>query len=126
MEKTNISSKNAPMAVGPYSQAIKTKEFVFLSGQLGLDPSTGELKKGGIIPQTIQALDNIVSILDEINLNADNIVKTTIFILDMNNFSKVNDLYKKYFTNTYPARSCIEVNSLPKNGEIEIEAIAVI
>ena len=126
MEKTNVSSKNAPKAVGPYSQAIKTKEFVFLSGQLGLDPSTGELKEGGIIPQTIQALDNIVSILNEINLNADNIVKTTIFILDMNNFSKVNDLYKKYFTNTYPARSCIEVSSLPKNGEIEIEAIATV
>jgi 2-iminobutanoate/2-iminopropanoate deaminase len=126
MEKTTISSKNAPKAVGPYSQAIRTNGLVFISGQLGLDPATGELRKGGIVPQAEQALDNVVGILNEINLTVENVVKTTIFIHDMNDFSKVNDIYKKYFTNDYPARSCIEVSSLPKNGEIEIEAIAVI
>jgi len=126
MEKITISSPKAPKAVGPYSQAIKTNGLIFISGQLGLDPSTGELKSGGIVSQAKQALENVVNILNEIDLTVDNIVKTTIFILDMNDFSKINDVYKEYFKNDFPARSCVEVSSLPKSGEIEIEAIAVI
>jgi len=112
-------------AIGPYSPAIKIGNFVFISGQLGIDPQTGELKQT-LEEQTEQALNNIVEILKVLNLTTDNIVKTTIFITDMEHFQKVNEIYSKFFKEPYPSRSTVAVKQLPRNALIEIEAIAYV
>ena len=124
-KKEVISSPNAPKAVGPYSAAIKTGSFVFMSGQLGLDPQKGTLVEGGVEPQTKQALTNLQSILQSNGLGMEAIVKTTVFLKDMGDFAKMNAVYAEFFKNDPPARSTIEVAALPKGGLVEIEAIAL-
>jgi 2-iminobutanoate/2-iminopropanoate deaminase len=121
--KEIITTKNAPVAVGPYSQAVRVGEMVFTSGQLGINPLNNQLVEG-IENQTRQALKNIENILEATNSLLDNAIKVTVFLRDMNNFSKMNEIYGEYFTKNPPARSCVEVSKLPKDADIEIEAIA--
>lgn len=122
--KNVISTKNAPAAIGPYSQGIETEKLVFVSGQIPVNPENGEVASG-IVEQAHQSLKNVKSILEAQGIGMDNVIKTTIFITDMNNFKDVNEVYAKYFTGSFPARSCVEVSKLPKDVLIEIEAIAV-
>ena len=119
-----IETKKAPGAIGPYSQGILGGNLIFVSGQLPLDPETGELKKD-IREATKQSLENIKAILEEAGSSLDRVVKTTIFISNMEDFSLVNEAYGAYFTDHKPARSCVEVKSLPKGACLEIEAIAL-
>ena len=125
MSKSTIQTAKAPAAIGPYSQAIRVNGFIYTSGQLGIDPETGELKDG-VQAQTHQSLRNIQAILQEEGLDLSHIVKTTVFLSDMNDFAAVNDVYATYFTGSFPARSAVEVARLPKDGLVEIEAIAVV
>ncbi len=124
MEKIIISTEQAPKAIGPYSQAVRFGNLVFLSGQLGLDPSTGTLKDG-IVAQTRQSLDNIGAILTSLGLTYAHVVKTTVFVKDLDDFATVNDIYGTVFGQDAPARSCVEVSRLPKRALVEIECIAV-
>lgn len=119
-----VSTKNAPAAIGPYSQAIEANGFVFCSGQIGIDPKTGNLAEG-LENQTKQIIKNIEAVLKEAGLNLECIVKTTIFLTNINDFAKVNEIYGSFFTNHKPARSTIAVAALPKGALIEIEAIAL-
>ncbi len=125
MKKEVIGSPNAPKAVGPYSAGIKTECFIFLSGQLGLIPESGEFVEGGVEEQTRQLLTNLQSILVSNGLDLENVVKTTVFLKDMNDFSKMNAVYAEFFTSDPPARSTVQAAALPKDGLVEIEAIAV-
>lgn len=122
--KKQIISKEAPAAIGAYSQAIKKGNLIFTSGQLPIDPKNSEMVENDIEKQTIQAMENLKYVLDEAGSNFDQIVKTTIYLNNINNFSKVNEIYKNYFSDVPPARSCVEVSKLPKNSLIEIEVIA--
>jgi 2-iminobutanoate/2-iminopropanoate deaminase len=124
MEKIIISTEQAPKAIGPYSQAVRVGQMVFLSGSLGLDPATGTLKDG-IVAQTQQSLDNIGAILTALGLNYSHVVKTTVFLKDLDDFATVNDIYGTVFKDASPARSCVEVSRLPKRALVEIECIAV-
>ena len=123
MANTVISTVKAPAAIGPYSQAIQTGEMLFTSGQLGLDPQTGSLPEG-IQAQTSQALANVNAILKEAGFTRENVVKTTVFLKDMTDFGAVNEIYADFFGDHKPARSCVEVARLPKNGLVEIEVVA--
>ena len=125
MKKEIIISKKVPAAIGPYSSALKIRNFVFVSGQLPIDPIIGEIVKGGIEAQARRSLENLKAILESYSIGMENVVKTTIFLKDMNNFSRANKVYGEYFTGQFPARSCVEVSRLPKDAEIEIEAIAM-
>jgi len=120
-----IKTDKAPAAIGPYSQGIDTGELIFTSGQIPVNPSTGEVVHGGIEEQTVQVLENLKNVLEAAGSSISRVIKTTVFIKDMNNFSAVNEVYKKYFTEPYPARSCVEVARLPKDVLIEIEAVAL-
>lgn len=120
----HIQSDGAPKAIGPYSQAVKMGDLVFLSGQLPLDPVTGEMVNGDVQAQARLCMENILGILREENLTAKNIIKTTIYLKNMNDFSRVNEVYATFFNQNYPARVCIEVSKLPKGAVVEIEAIA--
>ena len=123
--KTRISTAKAPAAIGPYSQGVDLGNMVFTSGQLGIDMTTGTLPEG-VEAQAKCSLENIKSILAEAGLSMDNIVKTVVFIKDMNDFAKVNAIYSQYINGEIlPARSCVEVARLPKDALVEIEAIAV-
>lgn len=124
MTSKMINSANAPAAVGPYSHSVLAGQTQYISGQLGLDPVSGEMKKT-VEQQAEQALVNLGAILKETGMSYENIVKTTVFLKDMSDFAKINDIYGNYFVNTLPARSCVEVSELPKGGLFEIEAIAV-
>lgn len=124
MKKEIIMSSKAPKAIGPYSHGVEANGFLFISGQLGIDPVTGEMPDG-LEEQTHLSLQNIKAILEEARLDLGCVVKTTVFLKDMNQFTLINDLYGQYFTGDFPARSAIEVARLPKNGKIEIECIAV-
>jgi len=126
MGKKVIQTDKAPKAIGPYSQAIQVENFLFLSGQIPLNPKTGELIQGDIREQTQQVLENIKRILESQGLRMENMVKSTIFLKDIANFNQVNEVYGNYFPSSPPARSTVEVSKLPRNAEIEIEAIAVI
>lgn len=121
---TIINTPNAPKAVGPYSQAVRGGGMLFLSGQLGIDPASDELVKG-IGEQTKQALENIKTILESTGSSLDKVVKTTVFLKDMDNFNTMNKIYANYFPKDFPARCCVEVRELPNKAEIEIEAIAL-
>lgn len=121
-----ISANNAPKAIGPYSQGIKTQNMVFTSGQIPIDPATGEVVGGGVESQARQALENLKAVLIEAGVGMENVIKTTVFIKDMNEFALVNKIYGEYFKEPYPARSCVEVARLPKDVSIEIEAVAVV
>ena len=125
MEKKVVSSDKAPKAIGPYSQGIEADGLIFMSGQIPLDPSTGAMVGGGIEVETRRVLDNLKAILESQGLGMDSVVKTTIFLADMGDFAKVNEVYGGYFGETPPARSTIQVGALPKNARIEIEAVAV-
>ena len=124
--KNIVATKKAPSAIGPYSQGIATDGLVFTSGQLGLDPATGDFAPGGIEAQTRQSLSNIKAVLEEAGTGMDKVVKTTVFLQDMNDFAAMNRVYAEFFgENGCPARSAVEVAKLPKGGLVEIEAIAV-
>ncbi len=123
--KQVISTNQAPGAIGPYSQAIKANGFVFVSGQLPVVPATGQFAEGGVAGQTRQSLANVKAILAEAGCALDDVVKTTVFIKDMNDFGAVNTAYAEYFTHDCPARACIEVARLPKDALVEVEVIAV-
>jgi len=124
MEKRVIQTEKAPKAIGPYSQAIQAGNFLFLSGQIPLDPASGELLKGDIREQTQRVLENLKGVLESQNLKMEDVVKVTIFLKDMGKFSQVNEVYATYFPSSPPARSTVEVARLPRDVEIEIEAIA--
>ena len=123
--KTVISTTNAPAALGPYSQAISACSLTITSGQLGLDPATGAFAEGGIAAQTRQSLTNVQAVLAAAGLTMDNVIKTTVFLKDMNDFAAMNEVYATFFTGEPPARSAVEVARLPKDALVEIEAIAV-
>ncbi|GAA0180352.1 RidA family protein [Clostridium sediminicola] len=125
MEKIVVSTKKAPGAIGPYSQAIKQGDFIFTSGQLPIDYKTGEMANS-IEEQTKQSLENVKAIIEEAGTSLDKVIKTVVFLSDMNNFAKMNEVYSQYFTENYPARSAIEVARLPKDALVEIEVVAVI
>ena len=121
--KKVISTDKAPGAIGPYSQGIDLGDIIFFSGQIPLNPQTGEMPEG-IEAQTKQALDNVKGLLESQNLDFSHVVKTTVFLDDMKDFNTVNSIYAQYFVEPYPARSAIEVGSLPKGALIEVEIIA--
>ncbi|MCQ2733720.1 RidA family protein [Helicobacter pylori] len=123
--KEVIHSTLAPKAIGPYSQAIATNDLVFVSGQLGIDASTGEFKGTDIHSQTTQSMENIKAILKEAGLGMDSVVKTTILLKNLDDFSVVNGIYGSYFKEPYPARATFQVAKLPKDALVEIEAIAI-
>ena len=122
--KKIIRTDKAPQAIGPYSQAIEFNNMIFTSGVIPVNPETNELVTGPIEVQAEQAIRNLAALLKEAGSSTDNVVKTTVFIKDMNDFAKVNEIYANYFTKDCPARSCVEVARLPKDVLIEIEAIA--
>lgn len=123
--KKAIATTNAPAAIGPYSQAIEAGNTVYVSGQLPIDPATGEFAEGGVAELTRQSLTNIKNILAEVGLTMDNVVKTSVFLADMADFAEMNGAYAEFFTGTAPARSAVAVKTLPKNARLEIECIAV-
>lgn len=126
MPREVISTDKAPAAIGPYSQAIKAGNFVFTSGQIPINPQTGELVKGDIKEQARQVLENLKAVLEAAGSGLDKVVKTTVFINDMGKFADVNEVYASYFTGDFPARSCVEVSRLPKDVAVEIEAVAIV
>jgi len=125
MKKKVIQTVKAPKAIGPYSQAIQAGNLLFLSGQIPLDPGSGELVKGDIGEQTRRVLENLKGVLESQHLGMEDVVKVTIFLKDMGNFNQVNEVYAKYFPSSPPARSTVEVARLPRDAGIEIEATAL-
>ena len=123
--KKIISTDKAPAAIGPYSQAVWAGDLLFASGQIPMDPATGDIVTGGVQAQAHQSLKNVKAILEAAKLGFENVVKATVFIKDMNDFAAINEVYAEYFTAPFPARSCVEVARLPKDVKIEIEAIAI-
>ena len=126
MTKEIISTKNAPQAIGPYSQAVKAGNLMFISGQIPLDPDTGGLVSQSIEDQAKQVLENVKSICEAAGCSLDDIVKISIFLTDLSNFAVVNDMMKEYFSEPYPARATVEVSGLPLGVNVEIEAIVLI
>ena len=122
--KQVINTSKAPAAIGPYSQAIRVGNLVFTSGQIPIDPATGVFVEGGIKEQTRQSLSNIKAILEEAGISMSNVVKTTIFLADMNDFADMNAVYAEFFEEPYPARSAVAVKSLPKGALVELEVVA--
>ena len=120
-----IATTNAPAAIGPYSQAIQVGNMLFASGQLGIDPATGNFVEGAVKEQTAQAFKNVKAILAEAGLDISDVVKTTVFLADMGDFGAMNEVYASQFEGAFPARSAVAVKTLPKNGLVEIEVIAV-
>lgn len=123
--KKVIFTEKAPAAIGPYSQAIEANGMVFMSGQIPVNPATGEFAEGGIVEQTTQVFENIKNVLAEAGLTTANVVKTTVFLADMSLFADMNAVYAKYFDGAFPARSAVAVKALPKGALVEIECIAV-
>lgn len=124
--KTIIKSAKAPAAIGPYSQAVKVDKTLYLSGCLGMDPATGNLVSGGIAAEARQALTNIGSILEEAGYKYEHVVKTSVFLADMNDFATLNSVYAEFFKSNHPARSTYQVAALPKGGRVEIECVAIL
>lgn len=122
--KKIINTDKAPSALGPYSQAVKAGDFIYVSGQIPIDPSTGEFAGNDIKTQTKQSLENIKAILESAGATLENVVKTNVFLSDMNNFTPMNEVYGTYFKTECPARAAVEVARLPKDAMVEIEAIA--
>ncbi len=120
-----IKPEKGPKAIGPYSPALKLSDFVYLSGQIPVDPETNEIVSGGIQQQTHQVMQNILTILDEMSLETRHVVKTTVFLTDMADFAAMNEVYAQYFEEPYPARSCIQVGALPKGARVEIECLVI-
>jgi len=124
MKKQTIQTTNAPAAIGPYSQAVRTGDLLFVSGQIPLDPKTGELVRGSISEETKKVLDNLKAIIEAAGGSLGDVVKTTIFLKDMGSFAAVNEVYGTYFPQPFPARATVEVARLPRDVNVEIEAIA--
>lgn len=124
MSKKIINSTKAPAPIGPYSQAVQSGNLLFLSGQIAIDPSTGQLKTASIEEQAIQVMENLKAVLAEAGLNFSHIIKTTIFLTSMSDFDAVNKVYGSYFTENFPARETVAVAGLPKNVNVEISVIA--
>lgn len=125
MLQQEITSVNAPKAIGPYSPGVKLGDFIYLSGQLPIDASTGKMVDGGIKEQTQQVILNIEALLAAQGLELHHVVKTTVFMADLQEFAEMNEVYGSYFTNTYPARSCVQVAALPLNAKVEIECLVI-
>jgi 2-iminobutanoate/2-iminopropanoate deaminase len=125
MEKTVITTKSAPAPIGPYNQAILVNNTLYISGQVCIDPTTNNLKNKDLQEETHQVMQNLKSILHEAGMNFNNVVKTTIFLTDMNRFGEVNEIYGKYFEGDFPARETVQVSALPKFVNVEISMIAV-
>jgi 2-iminobutanoate/2-iminopropanoate deaminase len=125
MDKQIINTSSAPVPIGPYNQAIRSGNMLFISGQVCIDPATGELKNKDVQEETHQVMHNLKAILAEAGMTFSNVVKTTIFITDMNRFSEINEVYGKYFDGHFPARETVQVSALPKFVNIEISMIAV-
>ncbi len=124
--KTVLSTEHAPKAIGPYSQGIQAGDLLFLSGQLPIDPAVGKIVAADIEGQTKQSLTNIRAILESAGCTMDNVVKTTVFLKDINDFGKMNEVYKEFFTEgNYPARSAIQVAAIPQDARLEIEVVAL-
>lgn len=121
-----ISTKKAPGVIGPYSQGMKSGNMIFTSGQLGLNPETGELENSDIRKEAKQSLENLKAVIEAAGGSLNDVIKTTVFIKDMNQFGDINEVYGEYFSDNKPARSCVEVARLPKDGNIEIEAVALV
>lgn len=119
-----ISTQNAPAAIGPYSQAIEVNGFVYASGQLPIDPATGAFPEGGVKEHTRQSLLNVKAILGEAGLTLSNVVKTTVYLADMGDFAAMNEVYSQFFAQPFPARSAIAVKALPKGALVEVEVVA--
>ena len=126
MEKKVIKTHKAPEAIGPYSQAVKSGNFLFASGQIPLDPVSGSMAENNIQAQTERVMENIKGLLESQNLTFANVIKTTCFLSDMANFAAFNEVYAKYFTENPPARSTVAIKALPKDALVEVEIIAVI
>lgn len=126
MELKIIHTDKAPAAVGPYSQAVLAGDLLFLSGQIPINPATGELVKGSIEDETKQCLENAKAVLEEAGTTLENVIKANVFIKDMGQFGKINAVYGEYFSTHKPARACVEVARLPKDVNVEIEMIAVV
>jgi len=124
--RKSITTDKAPQAIGPYSQAIAAGQLLFLSGQIPLDPATGKLVDGGIAEQTHRVMSNLRAVLTAAGASFDNVVRTTIFLADMNDFAAVNEVYGSYFENPAPARACVQVAELPMKARVEIDAIALL
>jgi reactive intermediate/imine deaminase len=120
-----ISTANAPAAIGPYSQAVEIKDFVYLSGQLGVDSNTGQLVAGGIAAETKEVLENMKAVLIAAGCDLSKVVSTTVYLADMDDFAKMNEVYAGYFIEPFPARATVAVKGLPKNAKVEICAVAV-
>jgi 2-iminobutanoate/2-iminopropanoate deaminase len=125
MPKKHVVTNNAPKPIGPYSQAIIAGGLLFVSGQIPIDPATGELVEGDIEAQTEQALKNVVAILKEAKMGPENVVKTTVFLRDLNEFARMNEVYARYLGKEPPARSTVQAAGLPRGVKIEVDAIAV-
>ncbi len=123
-KKTIITAPKAPKALGPYSVANQFGSFVFLAGQLGLDPATGDIVPGGVEAETRQSLTNLRNVLEAAGSSMEQVVKTTVFLRDMNDFARMNAIYGEFFVRDFPARSTVQVAALPKGGAVEIELIA--
>ena len=124
MKKKIIATPKAPAAIGPYSQAIRIGDFLYTSGQISLDPETMEMITGDIEVETEKVLKNIEAILKEDELNLNNIIKTTVYLTDLSEFGRMNQVYEKFFTDTKPARACVQVAALPKGAKVEIDVVA--
>ena len=124
MEKKIISTSKAPAAIGPYSQAIKVGNFLYTSGQISLDPETMEMVTGSIEIETEKVLQNLEAILIEDGLNLNHVIKTTVYLINLSDFSKMNQVYESFFSSNKPARACVQVAALPKGAKVEIDAIA--
>ncbi len=126
MSKQIISTDKAPKAIGPYSAAVKVGAFVYTAGQIGIDPATGEVVSGGIEAETRQALTNLKHVLEAAGASLNDVVKTTVFLRDINDFARMNAVYAEFFTDQPPARSAIQAAALPKGVAVEIEAVAIL
>jgi 2-iminobutanoate/2-iminopropanoate deaminase len=124
MEKKIINTKEAPAPIGPYSQAVQAGNFLFVSGQVAINPATGDVEAKDIIDETQQVMKNLTAILHEAQMDFNNVIKTTIFLSDMAHFSTVNEIYAGYFVGDFPARETVAVKGLPKNVNVEISVIA--
>ena len=125
-KKEIVLAEKAPKAIGPYSAGVKAGGFVFTAGQLGIDPASGEFVPGGIEAQTQKALENVSAVLEAAGTSLEKVVKTTVFLNDMNDFGAMNGIYGQFFSENYPARSAVQAARLPKDGLVEIEAIALL
>lgn len=126
MTKEIISAKDAPKAIGPYSAGVRAGNMIFTAGQLGIDPLSGQFVSDEVVEQTRQALKNLQAILEAAGSSLDNVVKTTVFLRDMNDFGEMNAVYAEFFTDNFPARSAVQVARLPKDAAVEIEGIALV